>query len=304
MSDMTNNELRRLDLTLLLVFLALLRHRNATLVAADIGLTQSGVSQCLKRLRDVFRDPLFLRRPHGMEPTAVALSLEAPIAAAVEGLRHALSDQGSFNPATAAGVIRISAFDVEQAALLPATLRRMCHDARHLQLSVQSLGRTDTITALAEGRIDLAIGFFWNLPDTLLATPLYDQGFAVIGRPTVMGEGPLMGMDRYLAAPHLLVSPRGDLRGIVDETLARDGLTRQIKVSLPQFFPALAILAEADCIATLPAGLAHRYGPHFGLVCRTPPLPIRQFTISALRHRRDARNPQLDWFTGLLTAAA
>ena len=35
MSDISNTELRRLDLTLLLVFLGLLRRRKATLVAAD-----------------------------------------------------------------------------------------------------------------------------------------------------------------------------------------------------------------------------------------------------------------------------
>ena len=61
MTDFSQGELRRLDLTLLLVFLGLLRHRKATDVAAELGLTQSGVSQALKRLRDIFGDPLFLR---------------------------------------------------------------------------------------------------------------------------------------------------------------------------------------------------------------------------------------------------
>jgi hypothetical protein len=36
MSDFRNNELRRLDLTVLLVFIGLLRHRKATEVAAEL----------------------------------------------------------------------------------------------------------------------------------------------------------------------------------------------------------------------------------------------------------------------------
>ncbi len=56
-------------------------------MAAELGLTQSAISQSLKRLRDIFGDDLFLRRPHGMEPTAMALALEAPVAAAVDSLR-------------------------------------------------------------------------------------------------------------------------------------------------------------------------------------------------------------------------
>jgi DNA-binding transcriptional LysR family regulator len=303
MSDITNNELRRLDLTVLLVFLAMLRHRNATLVAAEMGLTQSGVSQGLKRLRAVFGDPLFLRRPHGMDPTAVALTLEPAVAAAVDSLRQALAGQDKFDPARATGTIRFTAFDAEQATLLPGTLRQMCHAAPHLRLSVLALGRAQATAALLDNAIDIAAGFFWDLPADVLATPLYTQGYAVVGRPHLMGAGPEMPMDRYLALPHIITSPRGDLRGVVDETLARDGLQRDVRASLPQFFPALAAVAETDCIVTLPEGIAHRYGPQMGLVCRTPPLTLRKFTISALRHRRDARNARLDWFMQLLADA-
>ena len=66
MSDFSSSELHRLDLTLLLVFLGLLRHRKARDVTAQLGVTQSAISRALKRLRDIFGDALFLRRPHGM----------------------------------------------------------------------------------------------------------------------------------------------------------------------------------------------------------------------------------------------
>ena len=62
MTDFGNNELRRLDLTLLLIILGVVRSRKASTVALQLGLTQSGVSQGLKRLRDIFHDDLFLRR--------------------------------------------------------------------------------------------------------------------------------------------------------------------------------------------------------------------------------------------------
>ena len=49
MREFKNNELRRLDLTVLLVFMGLLRHRKATEVAAELAITQSGVSHALGR---------------------------------------------------------------------------------------------------------------------------------------------------------------------------------------------------------------------------------------------------------------
>ena len=70
--DIDEIELRRLDLTVPLVFINLMRLRKASDVADHMGLTQSSISHSIKRLRDAFGDQLFLRTPKGMEPTAVA----------------------------------------------------------------------------------------------------------------------------------------------------------------------------------------------------------------------------------------
>lgn len=304
MTDIGNSELRRLDLTVLLVFLALLRHRKATLAAAEIGLTQSGVSQALKRLREVFGDPLFLRRPHGLEPTAVALALEAPVRAAVDGLRAALGGVRPFDPARAGGVLRIAAFDAEQAALVPGLLRRLATEAPGLRLVVLPQTRRAALVALADQGVDLAIGYFWDIGPQVIAEPLYRQGFAVVGRPEVLGPEAEIPMARYLALPHVLVSPGGDLTGVADVALAASGQARRVVATVPQFFPALAAVAETGCIATLPDRLARRYGPSLGLAVAEPPLALRSFEISALRHRRNEADPRLLWLLDLVRAAA
>jgi Bacterial regulatory helix-turn-helix protein, lysR family len=72
MSELSTSELRRLDLTLLLVFLGLVRHRKALDVAAELGLTQSAISQSLKRLRDGAR---WGPRVTSMPPRRQALSV-------------------------------------------------------------------------------------------------------------------------------------------------------------------------------------------------------------------------------------
>src|SRR5919197_1201128 len=62
MVDISDIELRRLDLTLLMVLDGALRHRKLTTVAQQLGLTQPAISHALTRLRDILRDPLFVRR--------------------------------------------------------------------------------------------------------------------------------------------------------------------------------------------------------------------------------------------------
>jgi DNA-binding transcriptional LysR family regulator len=304
MSDLSTSELRRLDLTLLLVFLGLLRHRKALDVAAELGLTQSAISQSLRRLRDIFGDDLFLRRPHGMEPTATALALEAPVAAAVDALRGALGAARAFDPATAKGLVRIAALDAEQAVLIPPLAARLRELAPGLTLSVLPLGRAAAMEALAEGRADLVLGFVWDLPEAICGEVLYEESFLVAGRPDALPDAPRIALDAYCAADHVLISPGGDLRGVVDDRLEAMGRTRSVTLGLPAFLPALAAVAASGALVTLPARVAQAFAPGFGLVTAEPPVPVRTFPVSVFWHRRNDSDPRTNWIRQHLHEAA
>jgi DNA-binding transcriptional LysR family regulator len=295
MTDFSRSELRRLDLTLLLVFLGLLRHRKGAAVADELGLTQSAVSQALKRLRDIFGDELFLRRPHGMEPTATARALEAPVAQAVEVLRGALGAARRFEPAAAEGTVRIAALDAEQAVVIPALASELRTRSPGLRLSVLPLGRTQAVEALAEGRADLSLGFLWEAPDWISGERLYDEGFLVAGRPDALPDAPRISLDAYCAADHVLISPAGDLHGIVDQRLEEMGLSRRVVLGLPAFLPALSAVAASGALVTLPARLALAFAPCFGLVTADPPLEVRRFPVSVFWHRRNDGEPRTIW---------
>lgn len=293
--ELSNNELRRLDLTLLLVFLGLLRHRKARDVALDLGLTQSAISQALKRLRDIFGDELFLRRPHGMEPTATALALEAPVAGAVEALRGALGMAQHFEPTEAQGVVRVAALDAEQAVLIPPLAARLRSAAPGLRLSVLPLGRDMAVEALLDGRVDLLIGYLWTRPALVLERRLHEEGFLVVGQTAVLGDQAPLTLERYCAADHILVSPGGEMRGIVDETLARMGRSRRVVLGLPSFLPALAAAGPSEALVTLPSRVARAFAAGFGLHHVEPPIDIRSFPVSVFWHARNENDPMIGW---------
>jgi DNA-binding transcriptional LysR family regulator len=304
MSELSTSELRRLDLTLLLVFLGLVRHRKALDVAAELGLTQSAISQSLRRLRDIFGDELFLRRPHGMEPTATALALEVPVAAAVDALRGALGAARAFDPATAAGLVRIAALDAEQAVLIPRLAARLRRLAPGLTLSVLPLGRGAAMEALTEGRADLALGYVWDRPEAVSGAPLYEESFLVAGRTDALPRAPHIGLDEYCAADHVLISPGGDLRGVVDGQLEAMGRSRRVVLGLPAFLPALAAVAASGALVTLPARVAQSFAPGFGLVTAETPIPVRTFPVSVFWHRRNDADPRTSWFRQQLAAVS
>src|SRR5246127_1552996 len=109
MSGIAMNNLRRLDLNLLVTLDALLSEHNVTRAAERLNFSQPSVSVHLAKLREIFRDPLLLPGPRGMRPTARAEELRKPLRQALEALQQAVAPSSPFDPATADHTWRVAA---------------------------------------------------------------------------------------------------------------------------------------------------------------------------------------------------
>ena len=89
---MNERDFRQLDLNLLVVLGALMRERSTTRAAQKLFLGQPAVSMALRRLREQWGDPLFVRGSDGLEPTQAALDLWARVAPALETIRRARAE--------------------------------------------------------------------------------------------------------------------------------------------------------------------------------------------------------------------
>ena len=122
---MNRNDLRRLDLNLLIVFETLMHERSVTRAAEKLFLGQPAISAALARLRTLFDDPLFVRTGRSMEPTPRAQEIFALLSPALDSISTAVSRAADFDPATSKAVFRIGLSDDVEFALLPALLRRL-----------------------------------------------------------------------------------------------------------------------------------------------------------------------------------
>lgn len=300
MLDIDITQLRRLDMTLLLVFTELVRQRKMTIVAQRLGLTQSAISHSLKRLRDVFQDELFLRGSNGLVPTERALRLDSKVTAILLLSTQALSLDKAFDPRTETRVIRIGALDYEVAMFAAPLIERQRHLAPRSRLVFKSLARKPALAELRSGELDMALGFFFRPGSDVETSELYRETYSVVMR---KGHGlakKKLTMKRYADAEHLLTSPSGELHGIVDAGLARHHLERDVVGSVPLFLLALATVAKTDLISTVPARLAQSYGKAAGLTIVPPPIEIRSFPVHLAWHQRSTTEPALKWFRELM----
>lgn len=108
---MNRNDLRRVDMNLLVIFEALMFEKNLTRVAEKLFMGQPAVSAALGRLRDLFDDPLLLRNGRGMEPTPRALAILKELQPAMDTISGAVSRAKDFDPSTSCAVFRIGLSD-------------------------------------------------------------------------------------------------------------------------------------------------------------------------------------------------
>lgn len=289
------------DLNLLPVFEALAEERNVSKAAKRLRLSQSAVSHALQRLRDMFGDPLFVRSSRGVVPTPKAVELAPRLHEALAALEAVLADAGEATPASYRGRMVLAGTEYIEQLCLPGVLPRLCQEAPQMVLqSISTQGHLPK-EAMERGEVDLAIaGFFGDLPEGFYQQKIFEDGFSCVvkkNHPLIKGE---LTLESYLAADHLLISPQGDLHGVVDKLLAKKGKKRKIVAGLASFMSPGWIVADSNLIVTVPTRLADYYARALGTRTLPVPIAVPKITVVQVWHERTHRSAKHRWFRSLI----
>lgn len=292
----------QLDLDLLRVFAAVLRERHVTRAALRLGLTQSAVSNALRRLRVLFGDDLFQRTPQGMLPTALALSLAQPIEAALDAVRAVTELSRPFVPETAEAEFVVGVSDYAELVLGPALVTRLRAVAPGVSLLFRHADRDGALALLDDDRAQLALGILPEPPARMTRTMVLRDGFAVLMRADHPAAHQALDLAAYLAWPHLLVSPVGSREGAVDRALAALGQRRRLAILVSHHLAVGPMLAGSDLVCTLARRIAVPLAAAFGLALRPlpPGLTLGPQSTSMVFHNRYAQHAAHRWLRGLV----
>jgi DNA-binding transcriptional LysR family regulator len=136
---LNETDLSRADLNLLVLFEIVLEARHVGRAAERLNLSPSAVSHGLKRLRRLFNDPLFLRTPKGVVPTARAAELAEPIAEALARVRSVIATAEPFDAAKSTRRFTIGAPDGVSAVFLRPLLAELRRRAPGIDIGVRQL---------------------------------------------------------------------------------------------------------------------------------------------------------------------
>ncbi|WP_426237179.1 LysR family transcriptional regulator [Pseudomonas sp. TWP3-2] len=287
------NDLRRIDLNLLVILDALLSEQHVTRAAERLHLSQPAVSHALARLRDLLGDPLLVRAGSTLAPTARALELVAPLAEALAQVQSLLVPN-SFDPASARRTFRVAMSDYGAAIILPGLIRTLRREAPGIDLQISHASREGMLDGVLTGDIDLAAGVFPELPNELRSTPLFEEHYVcLLDRQSLPADGQL-DLPTYLSRPHVLLEMRGSGTPEIERALTALRERRRVAISLPHWSVAPQFISGTDLILTV-ASRALNDVDRESLIVVPPPFEIAPFTFVLAWHKRRGGDQALNW---------
>ncbi len=304
----------RIDLNLLVYLDALLRERNVTQAANQLSLSQPAMSNGLRRLRELFDDPLLVRTSEGMTPTERALELEPVVREVLSKVDHAVQPRTAFEADKADRVFRIMASDYAESTLFPTVLGKLRTLAPGITLDIMTPSDVSFLD-VERGKVDMLINRFDSMPQSFHQIHLWDDSFSCVLSP----ENPVLEnwtLDNYLKANHIWVSKTGmgvgvgvnpdDVQrlGWVDVALDKLGKKRQIRVFTRHYQASMTLAEQNDLIVTLPtrAAMLKRDNPR--VVLRDPPLDIPPLELKMAWSPLLQHNPANKWLRKIIADTA
>lgn len=294
----------RYDLNLLPVFIALMEERSVTRAALRLGITQPALSNALNRLRDTLRDPLFIRERYGIKPTQFAEEIAPVIIETLGRLDEVLVGRQHFDPATATRQFNVAANSYVEIVLMPSIIAKLGHLAPGIKISLTPFGNDLVETGVISGTTDMVLGRIIDPPDNLILQHLMDDGLACVVRIDHPEIANSLSREQYEQLRHVNVQPPGRLRAGVFQALERQGLRRELAISVTHFLAVPEIIAVTDYCATLPRLICNQIARDPRLKVVQAPVDLGTFPVEIAWHVRYRNDPAHQWFRQLLVETA
>ena len=287
------NNLRQLDLNLLVALDVLISEASVTKAAEKLNLSQSAMSYSLKKLRAILNDELLIRTSKEMEVTPYAREISDRVRQILIEIQGTLLTKETFAPATSNATFRIALSDYTEATIGVNLIQVITMKAPNIRIRINNLNKETVMDALDENRLDLAIDTHLPLKSWHASEDLYREEFVCVLR----GDDAIeeISIEDYLARGHILVSLRDDFEGAGDRVLERQQQSRRVVWSTSHFTSVPFLLNNSDCVALLPRRMAEECAKTMSLKIFPPPIAVESFTISMVWHQRHTNNSSHQW---------
>lgn len=289
--------IRKFDLGLLRILQALVEERSIGRAAERMFLSQPAMSRSLDRLQTLFGDELLVRRGHGYEPTLRALQIYAELERLLPRI-EGLVNGNHFDPAISTDRFRIAMTDLAALVFVPPIMAHLSKVAPSISIEIVPSDE-DVFRKIETNALDLALWMNAAPPELRTETLFHDRFACLVRRNHPIGSKPVT-LKRYLDYAHVMITTFSHVQGIVDRALEERNAARQVRMRMPYFAAAAAVVERTDMIATLPSHLAL----HLTRTSKTRVVPapeeFAEFRYLQAWHPRLDADPAHSWLRAIM----
>lgn len=257
--------LRHIDLNLLIVLATLLETNSVSQTAKRLGSTQPSVSRMLDRLRKDLADPLLIKSAAKMILTRRAKDLAPLVSELLTYIGRIYSSYGDYSPRNETGTYVIGMNDSLQTIFLPLLFQRLQLISPRAQVRAQPVPQPGGLVAMMSGNLDLMVAFYPIESESLRSELLFNTSFGCLCsiNNTQVGYNPTA---RTLSSlPCVDISQFGIVTKLVEKFFQENGCERKVVGTLTSYLAASDVVSQGNMYAMVPQYLSET-------LCRGRPL--------------------------------
>lgn len=292
---MSSRNLNLFDLNLVRTFLAIWELGSLTAAGDRLGLTQPAVSHALRRLREQFSDPLFVRVGNRMVPTDAATRLYEPFETAIQIVSQTVQGYGRFSPSSSERRFRIAMSDVSEFYFLPQILAKVEQIAPSVELESVQLDTSTVEASLRSGQIDMSLGYLPLVSKDCQSIPLFSDTYVCLIRKDHPFEREVLTEEEFSELTYVDVSTNAPGYQLVEQRLAMIGAKRRIAARIGHITVAPEIVKRTDLAAIYPKSVSERLNENGEFRLLPFPFEIPATSIKLHVHNLFMDDPGIVW---------
>jgi DNA-binding transcriptional LysR family regulator len=301
------SETENLDLRQLHLLQMLLAERSVSRVATILRQSQPAVSAGLKRLREIFGDPLLVRSGQSMVLTERAEDIRLTVDLLLDDLHRLIDGDDVFDPSQLRRQIRIAAANCFEIFLIPRLVAAFRAEAPHATLEFTAPhSPSEFAHEMEAGQLDAVIGNYPVPPQNLRYMALMKSDIACL----VAGDHPLAGqnsvdLETYLSLNHISPTTRRQYAlSPIDGVLAGMQLSRRIAITVPDYALVQQLMPGSDLVFTTGRPYADHVAKSGDFRVLDAPVELGMMTFYLLWHDRSQFSKYHHWLRGVVRRVA
>ncbi len=290
------------DFNLIKVFCSIYETQSLTETADALSITQPAVSYALKKLRDSYNDPLFIRAEGKMIATSLANKIAPTLKNSKEMIQKSFYGVYDFDPRLSSRVFKFSMSDVSQIFFLPPICFALEKYSPRISIETLQIEQNNIEFNLHKGELDFAIGNLANQEEkfkNILIDKIFEDRFVCMVRedhPAGVDESNNfdLGRIKILSVRNNITDHCNQIKKMSSE------LHKNITLVVPNYAATPIIVSKSDYGVIIPLSIAKIYNHDNQFEIYEIDYPNNSIDVNLYSHVSYQEDPSIKWMRNLI----